>query len=46
MDGSQAEAVKWYRKAGEQGYADAQFELGRCYSEGLGVAKDNAEAVK
>jgi TPR repeat protein len=38
--------VKWYRKAAEQGLADAQHALGVCYANGLGVAKDEAEAVK
>jgi len=37
--------VKWYRKAAEQGHADAQFYLGGCYLSGTGVAKDEAEAV-
>jgi TPR repeat protein len=32
-----AEAVKWYRKAAEQGYARAQFNLGLMYAEGKGV---------
>ena len=41
-----AEAVKWYRKAAEQGNAAAQSNLGLCYYEGEGVAKDAAEAVK
>src|ERR1039458_7418306 len=40
------EAVKWYRKAAEQDYADAQFNLGNCYHDGEGVAKDYVEAVK
>ncbi len=40
------EAVKWYRKAAEQGYADAQCNLGYCYKQGNGVTKDYAEAVK
>ena len=40
------EAVKWYRKAAEQGYASAQDNLGLCYDNGDGVAKDAAEAVK
>ena len=40
------EAVERYRKAAEQGYADAQFSLGICYAEGDGVAQDKAEAVK
>ena len=26
-----AEAVKWFRKAADQGFADAQFNLGRMY---------------
>ena len=38
------EAVKWYRKAAEQGHAEAQFNLGCCYANGQGVAKDKVEA--
>jgi TPR repeat protein len=41
-----AEAVKWFRKAAEQGYPPAQFDLGLCYANGQGVAKDDVEAVK
>jgi len=33
-------AVKWYRKAAEQGFADAQYNLGLMYSKGLGVVQD------
>ena len=42
-----AEAVKWYRKAADQGCADAQSSLGNMYAWGTaeGVVKD-AEAVK
>ena len=40
------EAVKWYRKAAEQNYAPAQYNLGVCYANGQGVAKDEVEAVK
>ena len=40
------EAVKWYRKAAEQNYAKAQYNLGVCYEHGEGVAKDPVEAVK
>jgi uncharacterized protein len=29
-----AEAVKWYRKAAEQGLAEAQFNLGEMYAYG------------
>ena len=40
------EAVKWYRKAAEQNYAAAQYNLAICYERGDGVAKDWAEAYK
>ena len=40
------EAVRLYRIAAEQGYADAQCYLGYCYVKGLGVEKDPKEAVK
>ena len=40
------DAVKWFRKAAEQGDVEAQFGLGVCYSGGKGVAKDTVEAVK
>jgi TPR repeat protein len=35
-----AEAARWYRKAAEQGYAKAQFNLGFMYANGEGVAKN------
>ena len=41
-----AEAVKWFRKAAEQGHAGAQNELGLIYQNGEGVPQDYAEAVK
>ena len=40
------EAAKWYRKAAEQGYANAQFRLGDAYRKGLGVPQDYQEAFK
>lgn len=40
------EAVKWFRKAAEQGNSDAQNNLGVCYANGEGVAKDTAEAAR
>ncbi len=40
-----AEAVNWYRKAADQGLAQAQCKLGECYYSGWGVEKDEAEAV-
>ena len=40
------EAIKWYRLAAEQGYADAQNYLGVAYDSGDGVEQDFVEAVK
>jgi TPR repeat protein len=39
-----AEAVKWYRKAANQGYAEAQYNLGILYATGGGVAQDYVQA--
>ena len=41
-----AQAVKWYRRAAEQGGTIAQYELGALYAIARGVPKDHAEAVK
>ena len=43
-----AEAVKWYRKAAEQGHPGAQYELGECYHTYCddAVTMDDFEAVK
>ena len=38
--------MKWYRKAAEQGDAEAQYKLGGCYLDGEGVARDKTEALK
>jgi TPR repeat protein len=43
---SDAEAVKWYRKAADQGNVSAQLNLGFMYGNGRGVAQSDAEAVK
>jgi TPR repeat protein len=40
------EAVRWYRKAADQGDAAAQFNLALMYANGQGVAQDYKEAVK
>ena len=40
------EAMKWCKKAVEQGNAFAQAELGHMYKNGYGVPKDHAEAIK
>jgi hypothetical protein len=38
------EAAKWYRKAAEQGDAEAQAALGRLYANGTGVPQEDKEA--
>jgi TPR repeat protein len=39
-----AEAVKWFRKAADQGFVGAQHNLG-AYRDGQGVAQDFHEAL-
>jgi hypothetical protein len=39
-----AEAIKWYRRAAEQGYSNAQYTLGIMYVNGLGVPQDYVQA--
>jgi TPR repeat protein len=39
-----SEAVRWYRKAADQGDSQAQFNLGLMYHDGRGVPPDQAEA--
>ena len=41
-----AEAVRWYRMAAEQGHAGAQYNLAVMYALGRGVPEDDAEAVR
>ena len=38
------QAVYWYEKAANQGYANAQYNLGALYANGDGVAKDVNQA--
>jgi hypothetical protein len=40
----EAEAVYWYRKAAEQGYPPAEYDLGRMLAGGRGVLNNEAEA--
>jgi TPR repeat protein len=42
----EAEAVRLFRLAADQGNANAQCNLGMCYEDGSCVAKDEAEAVR
>lgn len=39
-------AAEWYRKSAEQGYAVAQYKLGRCYDYGDGIEHDCQKAVE
>ena len=41
-----AEAARWYRKAAEQGLAEAQYDLGGMYDIGAGVPHDDADAFR
>jgi TPR repeat protein len=38
--------VNWYRKAAEQGNANAQCKLGIMYAKGEGIGKDEKKAVE
>ena len=40
------EAVFWWKKAADQGNDQAQFSLGRAYTEGEGVPQDHVEAAR
>jgi TPR repeat protein len=39
-------AAKWFEKAAEQGYADAQLRLGLQYSAGQGVSEDKVKGLE
>ena len=41
-----SEAVRYFRKAADQGFANAQFNLGNSYRNGDGVAQDCSEAAR
>jgi TPR repeat protein len=40
------EALKWFRKAADQGLPEAQYELGQLYQSGETVEKDRIESLK
>jgi tetratricopeptide (TPR) repeat protein len=44
-DKEYAQAVEAFRKAAEQGYAKAQYRLGRCYHNGTGINQNASTAV-
>jgi uncharacterized protein len=41
-----AEAVKWFRKAAEQGHAKAQFNLGAMYDNGQRCSRGRRRSCK
>lgn len=45
-DDHAVEAIKWYRRAADQGFALAQYKLGVSYRHGRGVPVDINEATK
>ena len=40
-----AEAVRWYRKAADQGYPPAQYALGKMSRDGEGMTRDDTQAA-
>ena len=40
------EAIEWYRKAADQGDADAQYNIGLCYANGDGLEEDMTMAME
>jgi uncharacterized protein len=43
---NESEATEWFRRAAEQGLAEAQYNLGVCYANGDGVPENYVEARK
>ena len=46
MKGDQVEkdldnAIEWWKKAAEKGYAEAEYKLGVCYHFGFGIKKSH-----
>ena len=46
MPQDQAESLKWYHEAAEQGNDEAQYNLAAMYDDGEGTPKNKAEAEK
>jgi uncharacterized protein len=42
---NEKEAIKWYNKAGENGYPLGYYNTALLYQEGVGVAKDHVKAI-
>ena len=37
--------IKWIKQAAENGHSEAQFQLGLCYEEGIGVHRNVNDAI-
>ena len=46
VEQNDAKAVEYFRKAADQGHAEAQFRLGNCYANGTGVEKNEKTAAE
>jgi hypothetical protein len=46
LDRDDAQAVSWYRRAAEQGFAQAQFNLAQMLAAGRGARRDEVEAAR
>ena len=46
MPRDEAEAARWYRRAADQGMAEAEAVLGAMYLHGRGLARDDEAAVR
>ena len=46
MADDDAEAFRLYKLAADQGFTDAEHNLGAAYANGSGVARDDAEAIR
>ncbi|MFQ8758831.1 MAG: tetratricopeptide repeat protein [Intestinimonas sp.] len=46
LEEDKAQAVRWYTRAAELGYAPGQCNLGYCYLTGIGVEEDDVQAVR
>lgn len=45
VERNETQGFNWFRKAADQGHANAQLCVGYCYCEGKGVLKDLSQAV-
>src|SRR5256885_725545 len=46
VENDEVKAFEWYKKSAEQGFSNAQCNLGVCYANGIGVKKDEVKAFE